>query len=103
MLSLGNKKLRFCMPRTKFASGRGLPCEKGLLILDVNTFFFLFLFFLYRHSFSEDTWVKFSNLSEDRIIGTYDTTAHVSELGVLNITYTQASFIRQVRVHVHLF
>jgi len=31
-----------------------------------------------KHSFSEDTWVKFSNLSEDRIIGTNDATAHVS-------------------------
>lgn len=38
----------------------------------------LFLSFSYRHSFSEDTWVKFSNLSEDRIIGTHDATAHVS-------------------------
>jgi len=30
-----------------------------------------------KHSFSEDTWVKFGNLSEERIIGTYDTTAHI--------------------------
>ncbi|XP_067026012.1 DDB1- and CUL4-associated factor 1-like isoform X1 [Acropora muricata] len=30
-----------------------------------------------KHSFSEDIWVKFSNLSEDKIIGTYDSTAHV--------------------------
>lgn len=30
-----------------------------------------------KHSFSEDTWVKFSNLSEDKIIGTYDSTAHI--------------------------
>ncbi|XP_015776035.1 PREDICTED: protein VPRBP-like isoform X3 [Acropora digitifera] len=30
-----------------------------------------------RHSFSEDSWVKFSNLSEDKIIGTYGSTAHV--------------------------
>lgn len=37
-------------------------------------------FFLHRHAFSEDTWVKFSNLSEEKIIGTYDTTAHVSKL-----------------------
>ena len=40
----------------------------------------LVFFSLYRHSFSEDTWVKFSNLSEDRIIGTHDATAHVSKL-----------------------
>ena len=40
----------------------------------------MFFFFLsQRHSFSEDTWVKFSNLSEEKIIGTYDTTAHVSK------------------------
>jgi len=30
-----------------------------------------------KHSFNEDTWVKFSNLSEDRIIGTHDATAHI--------------------------
>ena len=41
--------------------------------------FFLLFFFLHRHAFSEDTWVKFSNLSEEKIIGTYDTTAHVSK------------------------
>lgn len=30
-----------------------------------------------KHPFGEDTWVKFSNLSEDRIIGTHDATAHI--------------------------
>ncbi|XP_044182519.1 DDB1- and CUL4-associated factor 1-like isoform X2 [Acropora millepora] len=30
-----------------------------------------------RHSFSEDSWVKFSNLSEHKIIGTYGSTAHI--------------------------
>ncbi|XP_067026010.1 DDB1- and CUL4-associated factor 1-like isoform X2 [Acropora muricata] len=30
-----------------------------------------------KNSFSEDTWVKFSNLSENMIIGTHDSTAHV--------------------------
>ena len=40
---------------------------------------FCFFFLSQRHSFSEDTWVKFSNLSEEKIIGTYDTTAHVSK------------------------
>ncbi|CAH3153636.1 unnamed protein product [Pocillopora meandrina] len=30
-----------------------------------------------KHPFSEDTWVKFSNLPEDRIIGTHDATAHI--------------------------
>ncbi|XP_074608970.1 DDB1- and CUL4-associated factor 1-like isoform X1 [Acropora palmata] len=34
-----------------------------------------------KYSFSEDTWVKFSNLSEDKIIGTYDSTAHVYDTG----------------------
>ena len=42
-------------------------------------FCFVLFFFLHRHSFSEDTWVKFSNLSEEKIIGTYDTTARVSK------------------------
>ena len=41
-----------------------------------------------RHSFSEDTWVKFSNMSEDKIIGTYDSTAHVSRRGALGVLST---------------
>ena len=41
-----------------------------------------------RHSFSEDIWVKFSNLSEDKIIGTYDSTAHVSRCGALGVWST---------------
>ena len=45
-------------------------------------------FFSCRHSFSEDIWVKFSNLSEDKIIGTYDSTAHVSRCGALDVLST---------------
>lgn len=48
----------------------------------------IFKLFSCRHSFSEDIWVKFSNLSEDKIIGTYDSTAHVSRCGALDVLST---------------
>ena len=64
-------KLRFKIPPAW--SGRGRICCAH------NQWQIVFFFALScRHSFSEDTWVKFSNLSEDRIIGTHDATAHVS-------------------------
>ena len=53
---------------------------------------FVFFFLSQRHSFSEDTWVKFSNLSEEKIIGTYDTTAHVSK-------FLQFFFSLRVKAH----
>ena len=50
-------------------------------------FIILFVSLWLRHPFSEDTWVKFSNLSEDRIIGTHDATAHVSSRQVMHFQF----------------
>ena len=64
-----------------FLRSKNIACVLLLSAFQLICFFvlFCFVFFLHRHSFSEDTWVKFSNLSEEKIIGTYDTTAHVSK------------------------
>ena len=64
-----------------------------IISFSVNLLLCFVLFFLsQRHSFSEDTWVKFSNLSEEKIIGTYDTTAHVSK-------FLQFFFSLRVKAH----